>query len=112
MNIFLTGSGSFIGREVLKVCKARRINVVGVDLAATGQEGCSVADIRSPDIAEKIPANVDAVVHLAALSRDPDCRNRAYPCFDINVMGTLNLMEAAKAKGAPAVHLCLVGMGL
>jgi UDP-glucose 4-epimerase len=100
MNIFLSGSGSFIGREVLRVCKDKGIKVAGVDLANTGQEGCSVADIRSPDIAEKIPANVDAVVHLAALSRDPDCRNRAYPCFDINVMGTLNLMEAAKAKGA------------
>jgi UDP-glucose 4-epimerase len=100
MKIFLSGSGSFIGREVLRVCQAKGIEVVGVDLAATGQEGCSVADIRSPNIVDKIPAEVDAVIHLAALSRDPDCRNRAYPCFDINVMGTLNLMEAAKTKGA------------
>jgi len=100
MNIFLSGSGSFIGREVLRVCQAKGIQVAGVDLAPTGLPGCSVADIRSPEIANQIPANVDAVIHLAAVSRDPDCRNRAYPCFDINVMGTLNLMEAAKAKGA------------
>ncbi len=100
MNIFLSGSGSFIGREVLRVCQAKGIQVTGVDLAPTGQEGCSAADIRLPDIVEKIPANVDAVIHLAAVSRDPDCRNRAYPCFDVNVMGTLNLMEAAQAKGA------------
>jgi len=100
MNIFLTGTGSFIGREVLKVCKAKGINVVGVDTVDTGLEGSSVADIRSPDIASKIPENVDAVVHLAAISRDPDCRNRAYQCFDVNVMGTLNLMEAAQKRGA------------
>ena len=100
MNIFLSGSGSFIGREVLRVCKAKNIEVTGVDLVATGQAGCSAADIRSADIVEKIPANVDAVVHLAAISRDPDCRNRALPCFDSNVMGTLNLMEAAQKKGA------------
>jgi UDP-glucose 4-epimerase len=100
MNIFLTGSGSFIGREVLQVCQARGINVAGVDLVATGQAGASVADIRLPDIAQKIPENVDAVIHLAALSRDPDCRNRAQACFDINVMGTLNLMEAAQKRGA------------
>jgi len=100
MKIFLSGSGSFIGREVLRVCRAKGIEVVGVDLASTGPDGCSVADIRSPNIVDKIPADVDAVIHLAALSRDPDCRNRAYPCFDINVMGTLNLMEAAKSKGA------------
>jgi UDP-glucose 4-epimerase len=100
MNIFLTGSGSFIGREVLKVCKAKGIKVTGVDMVETGLEGSSVADIRSPDIAQKIPENVDAIVHLAAISRDPDCRNRAYQCFDANVMGTLNLMEAAQKRGA------------
>jgi len=71
-----------------------------VDLVETGQEGCSVGDVRSPEIAERIPTNVDAVVHLAALSRDTDCRGKAYSCFDANVMGTLNLIEAAQRKGA------------
>ncbi|HTB82152.1 MAG TPA: NAD(P)-dependent oxidoreductase [Candidatus Sulfotelmatobacter sp.] len=100
MKIFLTGCGSFIGREVIRVCQAKGIQVVGVDLVATGQEGCSMADIRKPEVADKIPENVDAIIHLAALSRDPDCRNRAYECFDANVMGTLNLMEAAQKRGA------------
>jgi len=100
MNIFVSGLGSFIGREVLRLCKARGIQVTGVDLAQTGQPGCSVADIRSPDISQKIPVNVDAVVHLAALSRDTDCRGKAYSCFDANVMGTLNLVEAAQHRGA------------
>lgn len=100
MNIFLTGSGSFIGREVVRLCRTRGITVVGVDLVADGQEGCSAADIRSPEIAQKIPENVDAVIHLAALSTDPDCRNRAYACFDVNVMGTINLVEASQKRGA------------
>jgi len=100
MKIFVSGCGSFIGKEVLRLCKAKGIQVIGVDLIETGHEGCSVADIRSPVIFEKIPSDVDAIVHLAALSRDTDCQNKAYPCFDVNVMGTLNLMEAAKVKGA------------
>lgn len=100
MNIFVTGCGSFIGKEVLRLSKARGIQIAGVDLVETGQEGCSVADIRSSTIADKIPSNVDAVVHLAALSRDGDCRGKPYPCFDANVMGTLNLAEAAQRKGA------------
>src|SRR5437867_571245 len=69
MNIFLTGCGSFIGRHILRLCKERGIEVAAVDLVETGQPGCSVADICSPAIADQIPANVDAVVHLAALSR-------------------------------------------
>ncbi len=100
MKIFVTGCGSFIGKEILRLSKTRGIQVVGVDLVEAKQEGCFVADIRSPKIAEKIPSGVDAVVHLAALSRDADCRNKAYSCFDVNVMGTLNLIEAAQSRGA------------
>jgi nucleoside-diphosphate-sugar epimerase len=100
MNIFLSGCGSFIGREVLRIAQGRGIQVTGVDLVQTGQPGAMVGDIRSPAIEEKIPLNVDAVVHLAALSRDGDCRGKPYTCFDANVMGTLNLMEAAHRRGA------------
>ncbi|MFA6217304.1 MAG: SDR family oxidoreductase [Candidatus Omnitrophota bacterium] len=100
MKIFVTGCGSFIGKEVLRLARAQGIEIVGVDLVDTAQAGCSVADIRSGKIAENIPEGVDAVVHLAAISRDADCKDKAYTCFDVNVMGTLNLMDAAKAKGA------------
>lgn len=100
MQIFVTGCASFIGRELIKQCKRRGIDVAGVDLVDTGFPGCAVADIRSPAMVDHIPQNVDAIVHLAALSRDPDCRDKAYQCFDANVMGTLNLMEAAKTRGA------------
>lgn len=56
------------------------------------------ADIRSPQIAELIPEGIDAVVHLAAMSRDGDCKDKAYECFDSNVMGTLNLINAAQKR--------------
>jgi UDP-glucose 4-epimerase len=98
MKIFMTGCGSFIGKEVLRLAKTKGIQVTGVDLLETGQDGCSVADIRSPKIIEKIPSDIDAVIHLAALSRDADCRNKACTCFDANVMGTLNLIEAAQSR--------------
>lgn len=100
MQIFVTGCASFIGRELLRQCRHKGIQAAGVDLVNTEFPGCAVADVRSPAIVDYIPQNVDAIVHLAALSRDPDCRDKAYQCFDANVMGTLNLMEAAKAKGA------------
>ncbi len=57
-------------------------------------------DVRSKNIAEHIPKDVDAVVHLAGLSNDTVCRNKGYETFDINVLGTLNLMNAAITQGA------------
>ena len=61
---------------------------------------CIVADVRDPGIASRIPEDVDAIIHLAALSRDPDCRDRGYRCFDTNVMSTLNLLDAAVQRSA------------
>lgn len=98
MRIFVTGLGSFIGRELLARCEAKGIEVSGIDAVPVDHPGARVADIRSPEVAALIPEGADAVVHLAALSRDPDCRNRGYQCFDVNAMGTLALMEAAKAR--------------
>lgn len=100
MRIFITGVYSFVGRELVKQCQKRGIEFEGVDLLDVQSERYHKADIRSPDIAGLIPEGVDAIVHLAAMSRDPDCKNKAYECFDTNVMGTLSLINAAQKRGA------------
>lgn len=100
MKVVVIGAGSFIGGELTRLCEARGIQVVGIDVVASGLPGFHQVDIRDRNIADLIPMGADAVVHLAALSRDPDCRDRAYECFDVNVLGTLNVMEAAKARQA------------
>ena len=100
MKIVVTGAGSFIGGELATLCRTRGIEVVGIDALAGSGSDWHMADIRSPDIADLVPEGADAIVHLAALSRDPDCRNRAQACFDVNVMGTLNLIEVAKVRKA------------
>lgn len=79
-----------MGRELVLQCKKQGIDVLEADLPQI--------DIRKADIASFIPEDLDAIVHLAALSRDPDCKNRAYECFDINVMATLNLINAAEKR--------------
>lgn len=93
MKLFITGSDGFIGSAVIAECKKRGIEVIGADIR-------SGFDIRAKDIAARIPENVDAVIHLAGLSNDTMCRNNGYACFELNVLGTLNLMDAAVARGA------------
>jgi UDP-glucose 4-epimerase len=98
MNIFITGTESFVGKEVIQQCDAKGYNVSGVDSISPKDKRFKAFDIRNPEIDNLIPDNTDTIIHLAALSRDPDCKDKAYECFDINVMGTLNLINAAKKK--------------
>src|SRR5258708_34659300 len=93
MKLFITGSDGFIGSELIRQCKEKGIETVGADIR-------SGFDIRARDVASRIPEGVDAIVHLAGLSNDPMCKDKAYACFELNVLGTINLMEAAIARGA------------
>lgn len=92
-NVFITGSDGFIGAELVSACTQQGFSVTCAD-ARSG------IDIRSKDIADHIPDGVDAVIHLASLSNDTVCKNNGYACFDVNVLGTLNLMDAAEKKHA------------
>ncbi len=99
MSVFLTGSESFIGRVVVQRCKELGIDVSGIDSNSPGNTISHRADIRDPEIADLIPEGA-TVVHLAAISRDPDCRSDPKGAFDINVTGTLNVAQAAQQRRA------------
>mgnify|MGYP003972860675 CR=1 FL=1 len=98
--IVITGSESFVGKELIKQCKENKIPVIGIDSINVKNTDYTYhqIDIRDPKISEIIPENIDAIIHLAALSRDADCKGKAYECFDVNVIGTLNLIKAANKK--------------
>lgn len=81
-----------MGKELVSQCKFKGIEVLEFDLPEF--------DIRKKEIANAVPENLDAIMHLAALSRDPDCKNKGYECFENNVMATLNLINAAEIKKA------------
>ena len=95
--IFITGTESFVGKELIKQIP-KSFEISGCDYNQPINKDFYKLDIRSKSICDIIPNGVDTIVHLAALSTDPLCKNRAYHCFDINVMGTLNLIRAAEQK--------------
>ncbi len=100
MKVFITGSEGFVGQCLAARLRKDGVDVTAVDMAARLGSLTHRADIRSRDIRDIIPEGVDAVIHLAGLTRTPDCQNKGYDCFETNVMATLNLVDAAEARKA------------
>ena len=99
MKVFITGAAGFVGQELQAQCEQNGIDVVAVDLSKRKDDSRHIfCDIRSKNVADFIPEQVDAVIHLAGLTRNTDCKDNAYACFDANVMATLNLMEACQRR--------------
>jgi UDP-glucose 4-epimerase len=96
LKIIVTGSQSFIGGALERACREKGIGWFGVDTA----EGATLrADIRDPALAAQLPDDASALVHLAAISRQTDCRRDPALAFSVNVGGTLNLIDAAARAG-------------
>ena len=116
MSILVTGAAGFIGSHVSEALLDRGHSVVGLDCFDDFYEPVAKqrnieraldhdafelvrADIREPDALAKLPANVEAIVHLAARAgvrpsiEDPELY------ADVNIMGTVRLLAWAKARG-------------
>ena len=99
--LLITGSESFVGKELISELLKQNKDILGFDLLEKKSQNYQYKkiDIRSKDILEHIPENIDTIIHLAALSSDPLCKGKSLDAFDVNVMGTLNLLNARKIKG-------------
>lgn len=98
MKLFITGAEGFVGKELISQCRSLGYEVFAVDIIKSHEPNHYQANICSKDIINLIPENADAIIHLAGLTRDSDCKDKAYDCFDANVMATLNLIDAAHKK--------------
>ena len=98
MKIAVTGAGSFIGSALHACCHTQGIEWVGVDVAPPGPRHSISADISRPGWDERLPPDVDAIVHLAAISRDADCRRDPARAVEVNLAGTVRVVEAARRR--------------
>jgi UDP-glucose 4-epimerase len=111
MKILVTGGAGFIGSHVVDAMLALGHEVVIVDDLSTGRKrnlnpGAKFyqMDIRDPGLAEVFERERPEVVDHHAAQMDVR-RSVAEPLFDadVNVRGTLNLLEAARTHGTRKV---------
>ncbi|HEX8414061.1 MAG TPA: NAD(P)-dependent oxidoreductase, partial [Sphingomicrobium sp.] len=100
MRILLTGSSGWLGRFLAPRLRAAGHQVVGLDIAA-GADTESVGSVADRDLIDRLFAahRFDAVIHSAALHKPDIVRYPRQAFIDVNVSGTLNLLEAAVTAG-------------
>ncbi|HEX8620884.1 MAG TPA: NAD(P)-dependent oxidoreductase [Allosphingosinicella sp.] len=100
MRILLTGSSGWLGRFLAPRLREDGHEVTGLDTAPGRDTGIvgSVADRALVDRAFAAHG-IDAVVHAGALHKPDIVRYPKQAFVDVNVTGTLNLLEAAAATG-------------
>lgn len=100
MRVLLTGSSGWLGRHLAPLLASRGHAVTGLDVtpgAATTVLG-SVAD-RALVFDTLARHGIEAVIHSGALHKPDIVRFGRQAFVDVNVTGTLNLLEAAVEAG-------------
>ncbi|WP_139958473.1 SDR family NAD(P)-dependent oxidoreductase [Flavicella sediminum] len=109
----ITGGAGFIGSHIAEQLVKLGNEVVVLDSLRTGFQknlaGLDVSfvegDIRDENLVKEVIHKADAVFHLAALVSVPESLLKMKECIDINTLGTLNVLEAARANTACKVVL-------
>jgi UDP-glucose 4-epimerase len=110
MRALVTGGAGFVGSHLVDALVARAEEVVVVDDLSTGRREFvhPAAVLVEHDIREPFETDADLVFHLAAQADVGTSMQE--PAFDaeVNVVGTVNVLEAARAAGA---HLVFASTG-
>src|SRR3981189_2516195 len=96
MRVLLTGSSGWLGRFLAPRLRAAGHGVVGLDVAP-GADTDIVGSVADRTAIDRIFANhgIEAVGHPAALHKPDIVRVPSNAFVDVNVTGTLNLLQAA-----------------
>lgn len=107
--VLVTGGAGFIGSHLVRALIKRNAQVRVLDNLATGFRAnleavmtavdFHEADLREPDACERACDGVDAVFHLGALGSVPRSIDDPLTSNAVNVQGTLNILQAARAAG-------------
>lgn len=103
MRLWLTGAAGFVGRHLARRLAEDGHEVIGTDLSADPFGGWTRLDLRDRPavIAALAEARPDLVLHAGAISGPMLARGEPALMFDVNVTGTLSVLEAMRRADVP-----------
>ncbi len=102
MTILVTGSAGHLGKALMRALRAQHRQARGIDLKQSPFTDC-VGSICDPDFLRECMSGVRAVIHTASLHKPHVVSCRKQDFVDINVLGTLALLEGSVAAGVESL---------
>lgn len=105
MRVLLTGCDGFIGSHLYLYLKDKGYEVLGIDnrVWSTRPVGDIIGDVRDKRLIDFLVSQVDEVYHLAAQINVDYGNEHPEETIDININGTLNVLEACRKYGKPMI---------
>jgi nucleoside-diphosphate-sugar epimerase len=96
--ILVTGSSGFIGRALVKKLRETGFEVIEFDI----EQGDITTENAFHQYANK---GISHVFHLAGKTFVPDSWKEPFGFFQVNVMGTVNVLELCRKTGIPLTYI-------
>ena len=96
MKALVTGASGMVGRNLVSYLEQKGVGVIPTDLAGWEVSG----DLLDRDFVFGRLASLDfdAIIHMAAITEIKKTVEDPKLCFDVNCMGSLNMLELARRK--------------
>ncbi len=123
--ILVTGGAGFIGSHVVEFYSRKGVEVVALDNLSRTPPGDSIhgfsnwdflatlpgvervlGDVRDSSILADLVRDVDAIIHTAGQVAVTTSLRDPRMDFEVNALGTLNVLEAARRRGDAALVFC------
>ena len=103
MKVVVTGGSGFLGSHIADALSAAGHETVIFDLAPSpwlrADQKMVVGSVLDRDAVAASTRGCETIYHLAAMADIGDSLERPREAVEINVMGTVNMLEAARAAG-------------
>lgn len=110
MIVGITGGNGFIGSWVRETLENHGHSVVILD--HRGRPGTMIGDVRDATAVHEFASHVDGIIHLAAVLGTAETIDNPIPAAETNVLGTLNVFEAASRYRLPVVYAAVGNSGI
>ena len=101
MRVLVTGSAGHLGEALMRTLPGAGHEAIGLDVLASAYTQ-RVGSIVERSFVRECLSGVDAVVHAATLHKPHVATHARQDFVDVNVTGTLNLLEESVAAGVRA----------